>query len=389
MVTALLTDILIIILTTVSALLSGNPFPAVMLGGLMLMAVTAGSIIEEDRHKILIILQVVIAVCFALVSGGWWGFVVFACINGIPERIKVISAAAGFIAFRAVTLFALPGDDMGREIAYLILALMMVIVSVLLVIGIRRLSSMIKEKSERDRKRVISAGLSELHEKKKSQELVRQNYYAEKNARLIERENISRNIHNSVGHSITAAIMTLDAADMLYEKDPEAAREKMNDAGQRIRGSLDSIRSAVRALDEESKDTDIKDMICYIDNIIENFTMDTTRKVHKLYDIYSDEMKIPGEHAEFLTGVLQELLTNGVKHGNATEFSVILKGDSGHITLSVKDNGESGFSEETKDHLIEEGFGLKKIISYVERCGGRTSFDNDDGGFDARVELPI
>ena len=388
MVTAILTDILIIILTTVSAILSGAPCPAVLLGGLMLMVSTAGFLLEEERHRYLIILQLAVALVFAVVSGGWWGFVVFACINGISDRIRISAALGGFVVFRAVSIFAVP-EDLGRQIAFLILELLMEASAVLLIIGIRRITTMVREKNEKDRKRIITAGLSELHEKKKSQELVRQNYFAEKNARLMERENISRNIHNSVGHSITAAIMTLDAADMLYEKDPDAARDKMNDAGKRIRGSLDSIRSAVRALDEDSKDTDIKDMICYMDNIIENFTMDTTRKVIKIYDIYSDEMKIPGEHAEFLTGVLQELLTNGVKHGNATEFYVMLKGDSGHIELSVKDNGESGFSEDNREQLIASGFGLKKIISYAERCGGKAGFGQGEQGFEARVELPI
>ena len=64
---------------------------------------------------------------------------------------------------------------------------------------------------------IQNSNLNEMHEKRLNQELTKQNYLADKNARLVERENISRNIHNSVGHSITAAIMTLDAADMLYD----------------------------------------------------------------------------------------------------------------------------------------------------------------------------
>ena len=87
-------------------------------------------------------------------------------------------------------------------------------------------------------------------------------------------------------------------------------------------------------------------------------------------------------------GVLQEMLTNGVKHGNATEFVVILSGDSAHIRLESKDNGRSDFTAENSGARIEKGFGVKKIISYAERCGGKTSFTNEDG-FRAMVELPI
>ena len=99
-------------------------------------------------------------------------------------------------------------------------------------------------------------------------------------------------------------------------------------------------------------------------------------------------LQIPHEHAEFLTGVLQEMLTNGVKHGNATEFVVILSGDSAHIRLESKDNGRSDFTAENSGARIEKGFGVKKIISYAERCGGKTSFTNEDG-FRAMVELPV
>ena len=89
-------------------------------------------------------------------------------------------------------------------------------------------------------------------QKKLAKELVIKNYLADKNARLEERENISRNIHNSVGHSITAAIMTLDAADMLYDTAPDKAREKMNTANERIRTGLEAIRQAVRVLDSNN-----------------------------------------------------------------------------------------------------------------------------------------
>ena len=97
---------------------------------------------------------------------------------------------------------------------------------------------------------------------------------------------------------------------------------------------------------------------------------------------------LPKEHAEFLTGALSELLTNGVKHGGATAFTVKLLGDSAHIRLEVRDNGSSAFNEETRDELIHKGFGLKKLISYVKRCGGVTKFDND-GGFFSMIELPL
>ena len=82
------------------------------------------------------------------------------------------------------------------------------------------------------------------------------------------------------------------------------------------------------------------------------------------------------------------MLTNGVKHGNAGEFMVVLLGDSAHVRLEISDNGHSDFEDSNRKHRIEKGFGIKKIISYAEKCGGKTEFKNENG-FKSMVELPI
>ena len=85
---------------------------------------------------------------------------------------------------------------------------------------------------------------------------------------------------------------------------------------------------------------------------------------------------------------ISEVIKNGVKHGNADHFIVTLTGDSAHLRLSVKDNGQSDFTDENSEAKIENGFGIKKIQSYVGRIGGKAEFSNDDG-FRAAVELPL
>ena len=221
--------------------------------------------------------------------------------------------------------------------------------------------------------------VNEMYAKKLNQELVIKNYLVDKTARLEERENISRNIHNSVGHSITAAVMTLDAAEMLYDSAPDKAREKMNIANQRIRGSLDSIRQAVRVLDRENKFVTMSDFISELTAVTDGFVMDTMIKIYTDFGNVNMDVVIPHEHTEFLTGAVQELLSNGVRHGNADIFTVTLTSDSRHIKIKVADNGKSDFSEENQRERIENGFGLKKLISYVKRCGGRVDFFSDNG----------
>ena len=235
---------------------------------------------------------------------------------------------------------------------------------------------------------VSICALGELNEKKLNEELRIKNYLSDRNARLEERENISRSIHNSVGHSITAAIMTLDAADMLFDSSPDKAREKVGTANERIRDSLASIRRAVRVLDNEDKPVPISDLCDSLEVICKSFTMDTKIVVRTNLSGCSQDKLIPSVHAEFFCSATSELLSNGVRHGNADTFLVSLTSDSRHLMLTVTDNGKSDFSEKNSKSRIHNGFGLKKLISYCEKNGGKAEFSNP-AGFKSVITLPI
>lgn len=330
------------------------------------------------------VLKLLLAGGFSVLSGSFAGFFVFAVFDIFRSWF---AAYIAMMLFFIANLLGLVGvGHSGREVAMMIVLGSIIYFSVMIVLILKGLVRRQQRRAALERQRIQNSNLNEMHEKRLNRELTKQNYLADKNARLVERENISRNIHNSVGHSITAAIMTLDAADMLYDVKPDEARKRMNDANERIRGSLESIRRAVRTLDDEAGTMPVSDLKAAMDGIIDDFVMDTERHVDRIYDV--PDIQIPREHAEFLTGVLEELLTNGVKHGGATKFVVILTGDSAHIKLEVKDNGRSDFGEANSKARIEKGFGVKKIVSYAERCGGKTGFVNDEG-FRAFVELPV
>ena len=67
---------------------------------------------------------------------------------------------------------------------------------------------------------------------------------------------------------------------------------------------------------------------------------------------------------------------------------VSLSADSAHVKLSIKDDGRSDFGDAVRAERIEAGFGLRKIASYAERCGGSAAFENENG-FRTEVELPF
>lgn len=376
----ILDNIIIIILTFISLLTSKSMVLLIITAGL-LMVITTYEAFNEDWNMAFSVLEFTLMTLFALLSGGFAGFMVFSLFKTAKQYIRMVFGVCLYV-FTALIIYK------NMSFAMCIVKTLLLIAAFLCIMLIKYMMEDIEKRKKRENEKLTASNVSELHEKRLNEQLVMQNYLAEKNARLIERENISRNIHNSVGHSITAAIMTLDAADVLYDERPEEARKRMNDANNRIRGSLESIRRAVRVLDEESGEILSGDLKSEMENVINEFGMDTDIRVDQNFSQLMDDIKIPHDHAVFLTGALQELLTNGVKHGSASEFVVILLGDTAHIRLEVSDNGYSDFDLSNSKSRIEKGFGIRKLISYAEKCGGKTSFKNDNG-FKGMIELPI
>ncbi len=374
-------DNTIIILLTISGLFhSKAPVFFIMAAAVIMIRITYESFLEEKNNN-MVMADIVLLSVFAVLSGNVTGFLALYLQRDVKIYVRTSISIVLFVISQGLFV-----KDF--SMAMCILQTIFLLCGFLLLEAMYRMIEWSRQRNIREYDRLLASNISELHEKRLNEQLVLQKFVDERNARLLERENISRNIHNSVGHSITAAIMTLDAADMLYDVKPEEARKKMNAANGRIRESLESIRRAVRVLDEENTTLTAKDLKEELSRIITEFVMDTSIQVLENYSELSDDIVIPRNHLVFLTGVLQELLTNGVKHGNAGRFVVMLSGDLAHVRLAVSDNGNSDFSDTNGKQRIEKGFGLKKILSYAEKCGGKAIFENASG-FKTTVELPI
>ncbi len=206
---------------------------------------------------------------------------------------------------------------------------------------------------------------------------------AEFRGRMQERERISRDIHNSVGHTITAAIFALEAAKMQRPKEPEAADEKTDRAIARMRESMDIIRNSVRMMNDQNV-MDVQEL--------EKLLVLCCRQTEQDSDIYIDadlsglentgEIPMSSERVSFLYGMVQECVTNGMKHGNAHHYRLKAGVDNDTITKEVWNDGK------VPDNMPQEGFGLQHLRSYTEKAGG-SFLINANNGFAVRLSLPL
>lgn len=384
-------ECLIIILVLLGMRTTPNVLLSLVLAGVLMILFTMKSLEEEISSGFLFV-QYLVSIVFCIITADFLSFLIFSVFY-VEEgkKTKNIGIIVPAVAYVVTTLIANAVALWKIETPLLVLHMLVLLALSAFLWGIEYLMKKYATAEGQNRDVLRMAAVNELTDKKLRQELVVKNYLREKNARLEERETISRNIHNSVGHSITAAIMTLDAADMLYDTAPEKARERMNTANARMREGLSAVRHAVRVLDEENVYLMIADLISNFATVVEQFTMDTQIRVLTDWDNVFGSIAISREHTEFLTGALQELLTNGVKHGAADRFVVRLTADSSHVRLLVQDNGKSDFSEMNQKDRIENGFGLKKLDSYAQRCGGSIVIsDGENGqGFGVELTLPL
>lgn len=377
-----------IILLTIISLIFGGSFFIISIAGILMVLETYKLTLGKKKYS-LMLLECALMVAFAFLSGNFFGCVILLLLVDLPVVYRmllceVVTVIVSLVCSGGNSSFTSQSSDLAIMIVFMIINAFLFLV----VYGIDFLIERTYKRVVDEQKRIVEANINYIHERQINEKLLRQNAIIEKNARLLERENISRNIHNSVGHSITAAVMTLEAADMLYDVKPDEAREKMLDAKGRIKDSLSSIRRAVRVMDDESKDLEVSDLKAEFKDIIDEFVMDTSIKVNSDFAECDDKIIIDKEMAIFLSGVLKELLTNGCKHGKADVFAIYLSGDNAHIKLDVSDNGKSDTNNDNLLERIENGYGIKKIISYVECHGGKTKFSVSNG-FRAIIELNI
>lgn len=378
--------LLIIFLTIYTCFYTSNPYYIITLSGILLCIVCKESL-EEQKINYLRIIRWILNLIFVLLTDSYISYIIFFITSDYNEEIdnkKKYNIFMSSLVYFIIQII-LGNNNYPLMLLHIIVLILISVIMYYVKFLIEKYLTAIKSNS----KAISVMAVNEMYANKLNQELIIKNFLADKNARLEERENISRNIHNSVGHSITAAVMTLDAADMLFEVAPDKAREKMNTANKRIRGSLEAIRQAVRVLDNENKYISINDFICEITSIIDNFVMDSSVnrvemgiseiKIYTNFDNVNTDVVIPHEHTEFLTGALGEFLSNGVRHGKATEFIVTLIADSSNLKLKVSDNGKSDFSKANEKERIENGFGIKKMMSYVKKCGGEMLIYNENG----------
>ena len=183
----------------------------------------------------------------------------------------------------------------------------------------------------------------------------------EDQATLQERNRIAREIHDALGHALTAQSIQLENALLFLPPDAEKTKSFLQEsqrlsarALQEVRRSISTLRS--NPLQGRSLEDAIATAITEFQSatgIVPNYTLQLSQP-------------IPTEISTALYRILQESLTNISKHSAATQVSIHLQQRRDTIHLQIADNGQ-GFDPEQNT----TGFGLQGMRERIVALGGQ------------------
>jgi len=207
-----------------------------------------------------------------------------------------------------------------------------------------------------------------------------------------ERNRLAREIHDSLGHSLTAITIQLDAIRQLISLNPEKAIEVTQKAHLLAKQGLQDVRESVAEWRTSPlTGQSLPDAISRLVETAQQTGLDVTFEV--LGEV--DEIEnLPAQVKLTLYRATQEALTNVRKHARATTVDLLLNFGP-VIQLIIRDNGQGEDRKpqdrKPQDHKPQEGsgFGLLGVRERVQMLGGKlTASPQAEGGFLFQVEIP-
>lgn len=193
-----------------------------------------------------------------------------------------------------------------------------------------------------------------------------------------ERGRVASEIHDFLGHSLTALIMHLDFLENIINRDTEESKAVVLKCQDLARNSMKGLRKAVYTLKEKRKSIGLK---ASIDELMENLSINDDINIElnmeESIEIISPEIK------NIIYRTVQEGLTNSIKHVKASEILIDIYNIHRGIELKIRDNGHGC-------KAITKGNGLSNIESRIFAVGGKVDFkSNINEGFLIDAFIPL
>ena len=198
---------------------------------------------------------------------------------------------------------------------------------------------------------------------------------SEKIAEDRERKRIAREIHDTLGHALTGISAGIDAVKVLVDIDTNRAKEQLNNVSVVVRDGIRDVRGSLNKMRPGALENNtLKEALI---KIIREYEAISNLEIHLRYEWDNIDLDIAKEDIVFR--VIQESITNSVRHGHAKTIWIELLEEESYV-MTIQDDGV-GFDE------LHYGYGLKQMQERLMIIGGSVRFENRDG-FYTHIEIP-
>ena len=196
-----------------------------------------------------------------------------------------------------------------------------------------------------------------------------------------ERERIARELHDAVSHSLAAIVTQASGARNVMASDPDRASRSLAAIEQSAREGLDEMRRLLGLLGNPEHGFDPPPGLSSVPGLVER-----VREAGVDVDLRLDEsaLHLPAATDASAYRVVQEALTNTIKHAPGSEVAVDARVVDGAVHLEVSDSGARQPVEPGPD-----GYGLTGLRERVRLLGGDFEAGPMGDGFRVRARLPL
>lgn len=239
--------------------------------------------------------------------------------------------------------------------------------------------TILAQSSEKDRIMKLNTELNDVNAELREANRKLEEYAREsvKAAQTRERNRLAREIHDTLGHSLTGIITGIEACVMIMDVAPEATKKQLNAIAEVARSGIKDVRRSVNALRPDALEN------MELGNAIEQM-IDEMRQSTGVTIDYQCGVHLGGfsqDEEDIIYRIIQESITNAIRHGRATKIRIRVTREYQILNIHIQDNGIGCTS-------VKKGFGLHHMQERLDILGGTLVYDGSDG-FVIQAQIPI
>ncbi len=218
----------------------------------------------------------------------------------------------------------------------------------------------------------VIMGIPNIHIKERwrlNKQLLKAQDEVEEMAKIAERERISRDLHDLLGHTLSVIVLKSELAGKLIHKNLKQSEQEIKEVEEISRKALSEVREVVKGFRKGGLKEELKSIKVAL------------KAAGIKYSINSTPIRVSSQIENVLSYILRESVTNIIRHSKATQCEFSIHHSGPDVKLIIVDNGIGYLPN-------ENGFGIEGMRTRIKLLGGKMKIKSSNGTT-IQLKIPI